>query len=98
MQNISDFQLWKSARLVKPTRTLIFDITLGLGGDYTLIENIETELKQQFLNQLNLQDLNRFCLFKILVKIRDRGCELFFSKLLTTFNNLGYTDIKYILY
>ena len=99
MNIVSDYQLWKSARTVKPTRAIVHDIVLGLGGEKILIESVEIDLKKKFPNELlNKEDFYRFCLFNILILLRNRfKSELFYDKLITVYNDLGYKDIYKIL-
>ena len=97
MVEVSDYQVWKSVWLVKPTRTNLYDIVLSLGGDSVSIEAAEENLKKYFLDNLTTEDFYRFCLFNILIKIRNQDSKLFRLKLKTVYNSLGYIEIKQIL-
>ena len=98
MKSVSDYQLWKCARLVKPTRTITYDIVLGLGGDKSLIEIVEIDLKKKFIEELNIEDFYRFVLFNILIILRNKSeSDLFYNNLFVLYDKLGYSDIKFIL-
>ena len=100
MCEVTDYQLWKSVWLVKPTRTVLYDIVLALGGDNSTIEFAEQNLKKYFIDNLSSEDFYRFCLFNILLKLRNKngGGDLFYAKIHTVFNNLGFNEINQILH
>ena len=98
MCEVTDYQLWKSVWLVKPTQTVLYYIVLALGGDNSAIEFAEQNLKKHFIDNLSSEDFYRFCLFNILLKIQNKNRDLFYPKLHTVFNNLGFNQINQILH
>ena len=64
MTEVSDYQLWKSVWLVKPTWTVLYDIVLSLRGDNTIIECAEENLSKHFIDNLSTEDFLSFLLFQ----------------------------------
>ena len=98
MSTLSDYNLWKAALLVKPTRTTLYDIVLRLGGDSLMIAIAEENLQIHYIDKLSAEEFHRFCLFNILVKLRNRHNESFPPKLIYTLHEyLGATGIEQML-
>ena len=100
MCEVTDYQLWKSVWLVKPTRTVLYHIGLALVGDNSTIEFAEHNLKKYFIDNLSSEDFYRFCVFNILLKLRYKNGvgDLSYAKICTVFNNLGFNQINQILH
>ena len=97
MTGVSDYQLWKAACLIR-TRRLLYEIVQTLVGDILCLEVAEESFQKKYINNLTSEDLCRFCLYDILIKLRNKECETFSSKLRSTYNKLGFTEIEDILH
>ena len=60
MSESCDYQLWKAALLVKPTRTILYDIALSLGASSVIIEIAEANLCRHYIDTLTVEEFHRF--------------------------------------
>ena len=97
MSELSDYQLWKAALLVKPTRTILYNIVLSLGGDSVDIEIAEVNLCRFYVDTLTAEEFYCFCLFNLLVKLRNKHSESFHLKLIPIFYKYLGTHVEQIL-
>ena len=97
MSKLCDYQLWKAALLVKPTRTILYDIVLSLGASSVTIEIAEENLHRHYIDTLTVGEFHRFCLFNLLMKLRNKGSETFHLKLIPTLYKYLGRSVEQIL-
>ena len=90
---LDDYQCWKLAYLITPSYFNIFQLGLAIGSNDLSIENTLTNLKNKFKNNLDSAQYYRMCLFKIILKERNRQGKNFVTFIsLKDFLNMGYKD------
>ena len=97
MSELCDYQLWKAALLVKPTRTILYDIALSLGASSVTIEIVEANLHRCYIDTLTVEEFHQFCLLDLLVQLPNKESETFHLKLIPTlYKHLG-RSVEHIL-
>ena len=97
MSELCDYQLWKAALLVKPTRTILYDIALSLGASSVTIEIDEENLRRCYIDTLTVEEFHQFCLFNLLVKLQNKESETFHLKLIPTLYKYLGRSVEQIL-
>lgn len=89
---LDDYQCWKLAYLITPSYFNIFQLGLAIGSNDLSIENTLTNLKNKFKNNLDGAQYYRMCLFKIILKERNRQGKNFVTFISERLSNMGYKD------
>ena len=92
MMELTDYQCWKLSYLIMPSYFNIFQLGLSLGSTNTTIENISTNLRDKFKNNLGSTQFYQMCLYKIILQERNRHGKNFMPHITNTLTKLGYKD------
>ena len=92
VEHLSDYMIWKAARLLEPSYLTIYNIGLRLGGDVASIEDIYSDIGANFPSNVRDEQFFRMCITRIMLRQRNILSEKkinFVHMLFSVFCDLG---------
>ena len=87
-----DYQCWKAAYIISPSYFSIFEVGLSLGSNDLIIQNVLADMKSKFKNNLESRQYFWMCLYRIILREKNKQGDNFRSLIEEKFSELGYEE------